>query len=1372
MKLLNKVVYIFVIFIFVGEASFSFTGLVQAATPVIITPANSPIVGVGGTYKFTANIPVNWSMAPGSKGTIDVDGTYHAPASIKAKQQINGCQLLPNNHIFNTRIDSLPVDSKSSGWMAVLPVFHVSIGPSFGMNSVNNSTPWTPMQWFYTPANNGQFQIPSGPNFKQESGALLNPTVDADRHITSVNTDNCEFTDIYKQYPAGNNPQNLSATGQSGVKYAGASIALPVSGATDAAGMQLVPLSDRLDELESGVVNHAMRFTLANAWIVPKYVWPATGNAYPYSTTMFPYGTRFRLKSTFDTSGFSAKAKVFLNQMRQYGMILADGGSNFDIQTMTDVYEDPAIASAIGEIGGSSLRSSDFEVVDESSLMVSPDSGEVKYNNGYVIPDDYAVVIATDKTDSSNKTQLGVALQAVTVGVPNTAVVIQAGVIKQFTGTVKGSSNSSLVWNMSPSVGTLSSTGLYSAPSVSVPTVTTLTATSAIDPLAAASIRLTVLPAGGIRINVGGVSGKPGIPITNGYYGPDTNGNMWWNDPGYEGAGGSAADNWYGTTWANIPDIALYYTSQYTLGDWTYHFVVPNGNYKVNLMFARFSLSNNSNQAIPDGIEERMAIESQGQTINSSFDFKAAINNTAGVPVTVPFTVAVTDNNFYFTLRRLSPQNDLNKDWPPIMSAFSILPTLPGDLATPSADTFPPVLSNISSSSVATTTAAITWLSDESADTQVDFGTTTSYGFSSTLNTTLGLNHSVNLVNLSPGTMYNYRVKSRDSAGNLAVSSNRTFTTLIAPSTPAVPISTAAAWNYNSWMYRKKITIDHTKISAALSNFPVAISFTDSDLQKAGKADGTDIFFTGSDGIKLNHEIESFNASNGTLVAWVNVPLLSNTADTTIYLYYGNAGASDQQNKGTVWDSGYAAVWHLADITSLLKDATANNVQGTNKGAIAGSGLLGNGVLLSGSNGIAAVTTPVAQYSSSAWFKTSNGQQDAYRVIVGRSSVPGTYTSRNYYMMLDSTPGVGPGLLTSMHYDSSSRQQEVATNIRYDDNNWHYAVTTYDGTQMKLYIDGALVNTASSATPPFQASGQTFIGYDGAYNSSNFTGTIDEVRISSVPRSSQWIKTEYNNQLSPQTFIMLSAQEVYQTSVVTPPIVSSTPSGGSPAGTGSASGGSGGNSNTPPSFATNPPPASPASLPSLIQPNSRTVKLINDNGTFYLVQNGQRNGITNPGMLYSYGLTFESAKPATAADLSVSQGPLLLPSDGSLVKSSEDQTIYLISLGQRYGFTSALVFNALGYKFDSVLMVTNPELQALPRAANLSDGTKAHLPGTDINRNGTIYYISSDSQLHPYPSLSVYNSWHRKNVFSAVVPANSADRSLLKGDEVVPRFVE
>jgi chitodextrinase len=127
-------------------------------------------------------------------------------------------------------------------------------------------------------------------------------------------------------------------------------------------------------------------------------------------------------------------------------------------------------------------------------------------------------------------------------------------------------------------------------------------------------------------------------------------------------------------------------------------------------------------------------------------------------------------------------------------SAYSTRVSTTTKATPPPADTTPPTLSSVSVGSITTTGATISWNTNENADTQVEYGLTTSYGQSTTLNSTLTTTHSQSLTALSSGTLYHYRVKSKDAAGNLAQSSDLTFTTLTPPDTtpPTTPTAFTA----------------------------------------------------------------------------------------------------------------------------------------------------------------------------------------------------------------------------------------------------------------------------------------------------------------------------------------------------------------------------------------------------------------------------------------------------------------------------------------------------------------------------------------------------------------------------------------------------
>jgi hypothetical protein len=114
------------------------------------------------------------------------------------------------------------------------------------------------------------------------------------------------------------------------------------------------------------------------------------------------------------------------------------------------------------------------------------------------------------------------------------------------------------------------------------------------------------------------------------------------------------------------------------------------------------------------------------------------------------------------------------------------------------ADTTPPAISAVASSNITSSGATITWATNENADTQVDYGTSTSYGSSTDLITALSTSHSQALTGLTAGSLYHYRVKSRDAAGNLATSGDYTFTTTAAPDTTPPAISGVASSSVSS----------------------------------------------------------------------------------------------------------------------------------------------------------------------------------------------------------------------------------------------------------------------------------------------------------------------------------------------------------------------------------------------------------------------------------------------------------------------------------------------------------------------------------------------------------------------------------------------
>ena len=123
--------------------------------------------------------------------------------------------------------------------------------------------------------------------------------------------------------------------------------------------------------MASGHIDHAIRVTV-NATDA-RYIWPARHEAGSANANRPPMGERFRLKSSVDISGFSPANQVILQALKTYGAIVADNGSSWFISGAPDSrWNDSDLHNL------TSLHGSDFEAVDESSLMVDPNSGAVK----------------------------------------------------------------------------------------------------------------------------------------------------------------------------------------------------------------------------------------------------------------------------------------------------------------------------------------------------------------------------------------------------------------------------------------------------------------------------------------------------------------------------------------------------------------------------------------------------------------------------------------------------------------------------------------------------------------------------------------------------------------------------------------------------------------------------------------------------------------------------------------------------------------------------------------------------------------------------------------------------------------------------------
>ena len=133
---------------------------------------------------------------------------------------------------------------------------------------------------------------------------------------------------------------------------------------TDAAGLPVFPAAVRFDDVERGIVNHAMRFTVRRSR--SSYVYPATHKASRNSDPDLPrMGERFRLKADFDASGFSPHAQAIVKGLKKYGMFMADNGGDWRMSVTPDER-----IKGLDDL--KRVKGSDFEVVQPTGPNEGP----------------------------------------------------------------------------------------------------------------------------------------------------------------------------------------------------------------------------------------------------------------------------------------------------------------------------------------------------------------------------------------------------------------------------------------------------------------------------------------------------------------------------------------------------------------------------------------------------------------------------------------------------------------------------------------------------------------------------------------------------------------------------------------------------------------------------------------------------------------------------------------------------------------------------------------------------------------------------------------------------------------------------------------
>jgi hypothetical protein len=318
------------------------------------------------------------------------------------------------------------------------------------------------------------------------------------------------------------------------------------------------------------------------------------------------------------------------------------------------------------------------------------------------------------------------------------------------------------------------------------------------------------------------------------------------------------------------------------------------------------------------------------------------------------------------------------------------------------------------------------------------------------------------------------------------------------------------------WQYRKQITINHSQVAGDLSDFPVLISLFDVDLCDKSQVDGDDILFMDGSGVanRLLHEIELFNSSNGELVTWVRIPILSSTVDTVLYMYYCNPVCESQQYPERVWDSDYIMVQHMHGSDGITYDSTINDNDGIIYRATWTTGAIGQAIHFDGNSYVE--FSPVIQlendFSVEYWMKLE--EYTTYPRVIG-------YDGHEYITEIWS-PEYGLRMANSRIGDGNVCSASGNSN-NWDDGNWYHIVITRKGVNVIFYYN-AVDETYDGTT----CSGLTErIRRIAGHGNSNdcFIGKIDEVRISNIERSLKWITTSYNTMNVPSSFFSVGPEE-------------------------------------------------------------------------------------------------------------------------------------------------------------------------------------------------------------------------------------------------------
>lgn len=344
---------------------------------------------------------------------------------------------------------------------------------------------------------------------------------------------------------------------------------------------------------------------------------------------------------------------------------------------------------------------------------------------------------------------------------------------------------------------------------------------------------------------------------------------------------------------------------------------------------------------------------------------------------------------------------------------------------------------------------------------------------------------------------------------------------------PGVQPASASGW-LAGWTYRKTITVDHTKVGAALTNFPTLVALTSTNFTFANAlASGNDIRFTTSDSsTQLDYERARYNNATQVAEFWVRLPTVSNTVDTTFYMYYGNSGAADGANKTGVWDTNAKGVWHLDENPAVacftgkqVCDSTTTAQHGTLAGAMDASdqvvGKIGTGLDMDGSDdridlGNTTSLNGQSQFTMNLWVKPKSLSDWPIGMAKYQDG------NNTYGVQENGSGGAGSDDVSVNVSNGSSATGSTTTNILAA-NTWGMWTVVFDGSQsgnanrLKFYFNGTLQTMSFSGTVPATSptNASSLVAGSGPF-------IMDNMSIANTARSAAWVQAMYyseNNNL-------------------------------------------------------------------------------------------------------------------------------------------------------------------------------------------------------------------------------------------------------------------